>query len=183
MHAVYVLACTFQLTIFSLQCNLSKPDMLSLYQCGKLLNTMCSEQWAAVPVGNTMKRPVIPAAALWHIHLLLIKSQNRARCSSQLHRHNLSNLWILKRPWDGVLWHALTSCEETTKKQVGWPQCFKDLFLLRALIVQFFVGHFELNRIRAIPAWIIHEANSPSIKLLPNPLHCWNKGQTCAFSD
>lgn len=55
---------SFQLTTFSLQCNLSKPDMLSLYQSGKLLNPMCSKQWAVVPVGNTMKRAVILAAAL-----------------------------------------------------------------------------------------------------------------------
>lgn len=55
---------SLQLTTFSLQCNLSKPDMLSLYQSGKLLNPMCSKQWAVVPVGNTMKRTVILAAAL-----------------------------------------------------------------------------------------------------------------------
>lgn len=119
MHAVYVLACTLQLTTFSLWCSLSKPDMLSLYQCGKLPNTVCSRQWAAVPVGNTMKHIVIPAAALWHMHLLVIKSQNRATCSSQLHQHNPSNLWILKKPWDGVLRHALTSHEETRKSD-GW---------------------------------------------------------------
>lgn len=75
MHAVYVLACTLQLTMFSLQCNLSKPDLLSLYHCGKLLNTVCSKQWAAVPAGNTMKHTAMLAAAVWHMLLLVIKSQ------------------------------------------------------------------------------------------------------------
>lgn len=84
--------------MFSLQCNLSQPDTPSLNQCGKLLNTMCFKQWAAVPVGKRMKHTVILAAALRHMHLLVIKSKNRAGCSSQLHQHNPSKLWLLKRP-------------------------------------------------------------------------------------
>jgi len=90
MYAVYVLACSLQLTVFSLQCNLSKPDTPSLNQCGKLLNTMCSKQWAVVPLGKRMKCTVILAAALRHMYLPVIKSQNRAGCSSQLHQHNPS---------------------------------------------------------------------------------------------
>lgn len=78
MYAVYVLACTVPLKMFSLQCNLSKPDMPSLNQCGKLLNTMCFKQRAVVPVGKRMKHTVILAAALRHMHLWVIKSQNTA---------------------------------------------------------------------------------------------------------
>lgn len=41
--------------MFSLQCNLSKPDMPFLNQCGKLLNTMSFKQWAVVPAGKRAK--------------------------------------------------------------------------------------------------------------------------------
>lgn len=179
MHAVYVLPCTLQLTTFSLQCNLSKSDMLSLYQCGKLLNPMCSKQWAAVSVGNTSKHTVILAAALWYMHLLVIKSQNRAKCSSQLHQHKPSNLWILKRPWDGVLWHTLISCEVNEKAMTGRvATVLQGPLPAMVLFVQFLAVHFELNRIRAIPAWITHEANSPSISCSPPPCTAGTKDKS-----
>lgn len=41
--------------MFSLQCSLSKLDMPSPNQCGKLLNTMCFKQWAVVPAGKRAK--------------------------------------------------------------------------------------------------------------------------------
>lgn len=173
MYAVYVLACTPQLTMSSLQCNLSKPDMPSLNQCGKLLSTMRFKHRAVVPAGKRTKHTVTLAAALWHMHLLVIKNQNRAGCSSQLHQHNPSKLWLLKRPWDEMLWHPLAPCEDTNQRKmtgnVGWPQRFKGL-LVPVLIVPFPAVHFELNRMRAISAWIIHKENLPCISC-STPLH------------
>lgn len=81
MYAVYVLACTLQLTTFSLRCNLSEPDMPSLNQCGKLLNTTSFKQGAIVPAGKGTRSAVSLAAALQHRQLPVIQRQNGAGCS------------------------------------------------------------------------------------------------------
>lgn len=127
MYAVCVLACTLQLTTFSLQCNLSEPDMPSLNQCGKLLNTTSFKQGAIVPAGKGTRRTVSLAAALQRRQLPVIQHQNGAGCSSQLHQHNPPELWLLKRPRDGVLPRPVAQHEEEKEMtgNMGWPQCFK----------------------------------------------------------
>lgn len=174
MYAVYVLACTLQLTMFSLQCNLSKPDMPSLNQRGKLLNTTCFQQWAVVPVGKRTKSTVILAAALWHMQLPLIKRQNSR---SQLLQHDPSSCGSSKSP-ETRCCHipqlcAKTQTKESDDRQCGMATVLQGPLLVPVLIVSFLAVHFELNRMRITPAWIIHKANSPCISC-STPL--WNAG-------
>lgn len=166
MYAVYVLACTLQLTMFRLQCNLSKPDMPSLNQCGKLLNTMCFKQWAVVPVGKRMKHTVILAAALRHMHLLVIKSQNRAGCSftSTIPPSCGSSKGPEMRCCDIPQLHVMTQTRESDDRQCGMTTVLRGPLLVPVLTVPFLAVHFALNRMRVIPAWLIHKANSPCIR-------------------
>lgn len=47
----------------------------------------------------------------------------------QLHQHNPPELWLLKRPRDGVLPRPVAQHEEEKEEtgNMGWPQCFKGL--------------------------------------------------------
>lgn len=87
-------------------------------------------------------------------------------------------------PQKALRWGAATSLasiwrhkpEKSEDTQCRMATALQGPLLVPVLIVPFLAVHFELNRMRVIPAWIIHKANSPCIS-------CWDKGWICADSD
>lgn len=83
----------------------------------------------------------------------------------QLHQHNPSKLWLLERPWDEMLWHpSAPQTGERDDRQCGMTTVLRGPLLVPVLTVPFLAVHFAPNRMRVIPAWLIHKANSPCIR-------------------
>lgn len=153
MYAVYVLACTLQLTTFSLRCNLSEPDMPSLNQCGKLLNTTSFKQGAIVPAGKGTRSAVSLAAALQHRQLQSSNAKTELDAASPAQPPRAVAPQKTPR-WGAATSHGSARRGERGDRQYGMATMLQGSLLVPVLIVLFHAVRFELNRMKLFLATI-----------------------------